>query len=77
MFWRGLMKNRAFLFPLIFLLALLNVQLWAQDNKAPEISFEETTFDFGEVNEGALIEHTYAVYNKGNSVLEIQKVKPG
>ena len=77
MFWGGWMKNRVFLFPALILLTLLNVQIWAQDQKAPEIFFEETTFNCGEVKEGTLIEHTYVVYNKGDAVLNIQNVKPG
>jgi hypothetical protein len=37
----------------------------------------EKGFNAGEVLEGAIIEHTYKVYNKGEAVLRITKISPG
>ena len=38
------------------------------------ISVPSTTFDFGEVMEGAEVEHDFIVKNTGNATLEIRKV---
>jgi hypothetical protein len=37
----------------------------------PEITFEETTFDFGEVTEGETVEHVYRFTNTGKAPLLI------
>jgi hypothetical protein len=42
----------------------------------PRIQLSETNRDFGEVNEGALLEHTFKVFNRGNQPLRIDKVSP-
>lgn len=39
------------------------------------ISFNETTFDFGTVNEGELVSHTYAFTNTGNETLVLSDAK--
>jgi hypothetical protein len=39
----------------------------------PVLSFEETEFDFGTVNEGDIINHTYLFTNAGKSPLVIDK----
>ena len=63
---------------LVFILAAFFCSTaWGQDNAAPEIFFKEKLFDAGEVVEGTVIEHTYPVYNRGNSLLKILKVSPG
>ena len=43
----------------------------------PEIFFKEKSYNANEVMEGDLIEHSYTVYNKGNALLKIEKVRPG
>jgi len=42
---------------------------------APQVKFEETTKDFGIVNEGDVIEHKFIFANTGNSDLIIRKIK--
>ncbi len=43
----------------------------------PSMQIAETTFDFGEVVEGATVEHTFNVKNTGKAVLQIEQVRPG
>jgi len=71
------MTNRVFLFLLLIMVTLLSSMAFGQDAAAPEIFFKEKAFNAGEVVEGARIEHTYTVYNRGNAVLKIQRVRPG
>lgn len=49
----------------------------AQEIKGPLMVMEERFFNFKEVKEGAILEHTFKVLNKGNQTLEIKKVQPG
>jgi hypothetical protein len=37
----------------------------------------ERSFDFRDVEEGKVVEHTFKVLNKGNQPLEITNVNPG
>ncbi len=67
-----------------FLLSLITVTLVAtalpcrgQTISAPRMVLEETSFDFGKVDEGTVVEHDFIVVNKGNQPLEIMKVVPG
>jgi hypothetical protein len=45
--------------------------------EAPKFQVEEPTHDFGEVLEGAEVEHEFVVKNTGNAVLQIEQVRPG
>ena len=49
----------------------------AQQAEGPRIVIEEKSFDAGEIKEGAVIEYTFTVKNRGDEVLEIRKVSPG
>ena len=49
----------------------------AQEIKAPKMVLEEQEFDFKEVKEGEVINHTFKVLNKGDETLKIIKVRPG
>ena len=49
----------------------------AQDNKGPRMTVEGREFDFKEVKEGTVLEHTFKIFNKGNEPLKIISVKPG
>ncbi len=42
---------------------------------APEIAFDKDVFDFGTVNEGDVVEHSFLVTNTGASDLVITKAK--
>jgi len=49
----------------------------AQTPSGPSMVLPERSFDFREVEEGKVVEHTFKVLNKGDQVLEIKKVNPG
>ena len=62
---------------LIFLVFALVVAVHAKVTvSGPQIIIDEQTFDFGAIKEGVSIEHSFKVLNKGDQVLEIEKVKP-
>ncbi len=64
--------------PLTFLLIILDLSVCsAQEINGPRMVLEEKVYDAKEVKENAVIEHTFKVLNKGDSLLEIKKVKPG
>ena len=48
-----------------------------QENKGPKMVVEGREFDFKEVKEGSILEHTFNVFNKGNEPLKIISVRPG
>jgi len=48
-----------------------------QDNKGPRISVEGREFDFKEVKEGTVLEHTFKILNIGDEPLKIISVRPG
>lgn len=43
----------------------------------PKMVVKQDTFNFGEVKEGKVIEHTFKVLNEGDAKLEIKNVRPG
>jgi hypothetical protein len=49
----------------------------AQPASGPRMVLKEKHHDFKEVNEGAVVEHSFKVRNQGDQVLEIQRVNPG
>lgn len=55
--------------------------LWAEEKASaqaqPQISFDATSYDAGEVWEGDRVSHTFIVKNTGIAQLDISKVKPG
>lgn len=59
------------------LLIIIGYQALAQENHGPRMVLEERVFDFGEVKEGEVIEHTFKFFNKGEETLRIIRVKPG
>ena len=48
-----------------------------EGGQGPKAVFKELMFDFGDVKEGDIAEHTFVVANKGDQTLEIKDVKPG
>ena len=72
-------KNSRDIFPRIqshfafaFALLLLTLSTAAADQSGtPNIQFDSQVFDFGTVDEGARINHTFKVANKGNGTLKI------
>lgn len=71
------MKKRVLGFIPLLILTLCSIPAWSQHTTAPEIYFKEKAYVADEVIEGTHIEHTFVVYNRGNAVLRIEKVKPG
>jgi hypothetical protein len=61
-------------FPVSF---FFNPFTFAQPLSGPRMVLEEKHHDLHEVNEGAVVEHSFKVKNQGDQVLEIQRVKPG
>jgi hypothetical protein len=49
----------------------------AQQAAGPRMVLKEKFFDHKNVEEGAVIEHTYKVVNEGDQPLLIKKVTPG
>ncbi len=63
---------------LIFILLFAMADTRAEEGKdGPVMVIPESIFDFKEVKEGTLLEHSFRVYNKGNGVLTIKRIKPG
>ncbi len=67
---------------LLLTTALVFILLWggailAQDHKGPRIAVESPQFDFKEVQEGTVLEHTFKILNKGDETLKIISVRPG
>jgi hypothetical protein len=44
--------------------------------EASSIVLSETSFDFGEVDEGSVVSHDFIVKNTGKAELQISKVRP-
>jgi hypothetical protein len=49
----------------------------AEPVSGPKIVLKEKHHDFEEVDEGAVVEHSFELRNQGDQVLEIQRVNPG
>lgn len=43
----------------------------------PKMVVKQNIFDFGQVKEGNVLEHTFMVLNEGEAKLEIKNVRPG
>lgn len=48
-----------------------------QSATGPQMVMKETSHDFKEVDEGAVLEHSFKVENRGTELLEIKNVNPG
>ena len=59
------------------LICLCAYSAGAEAASGPKMVLKELEFDCGEVKEGAVIEHTFSVLNRGDETLEIIRVKPG
>jgi hypothetical protein len=70
------MKKTLFLilFPVFLMLLIASTGLSGQE-PAPQLVFEEKTFDAKEIKGGDYLEHTFKVFNKGAGTLEITDVK--
>ncbi len=59
---------------LLVLFCLFSSPAWAQSN-GPVITWEKSTFDFGDVVQGDKVEHTFRFKNTGNTPLVITNVQ--
>lgn len=62
---------------LFFLSAFMDYSVLAQDVRGPKMVLKEQVFDFKEVKEGDVVQHTFKVFNEGDQTLEIKNVRPG
>lgn len=67
---------------LLLVMGLLSIAIWgetvpAQGHKGPRIAVQGREFDFKEVKEGTVLEHTFKILNKGDEPLKIISVRPG
>jgi hypothetical protein len=73
------MKRSLFLLVLAacgFAALVLSSGSQAQKPSGPQISFQEKNFDFKDVEEGTVLDHTFKVWNRGDQPLVIEKVSP-
>ena len=61
----------------IFHFAFFTYSAVAQATTGPKMVLAELSFDFKEVKEGQVLEHTFYVYNQGDQPLARKKVVPG
>lgn len=62
---------------IIFVVFSLSVAAFPKTTfSEPVININQKIFDFGTVKEGAVVEHTFRVLNKGDKPLQIKTVKP-
>ncbi|MAT58851.1 MAG: hypothetical protein CMF23_12835 [Ignavibacteriae bacterium] len=59
---------------MLFLLSFLFVTINGQV-VGPKLSVPEKSFDFGDINEGDVVKHTFTIYNTGDDLLVIKDVK--
>lgn len=61
----------------LFFGLILAATLGFQDGKqgGAKIEFFSDSYDFGEIEEGTVVEHVFKFKNSGNAALEIKKVK--
>ena len=55
-------------------LLLASVIINGQESK-PKISVPNDNFDFGDITEGQIVDHSFTIYNTGEKTLEIQRVR--
>lgn len=72
-----MMKSWFFGMVFIFLHAISVYPVLAQEKQGPNMVLREQAYDFKEVKEGEVIEHSFEVRNEGDQVLKIIRVKPG
>lgn len=56
---------------LLALLVLLGISLVAQ----PQITFDEESYDFGNIRQGDVVTHHFVIRNNGNEDLQIERVR--
>ncbi|NME72199.1 DUF1573 domain-containing protein [Flammeovirga aprica] len=59
---------------LALFLGLIGIVASAQDTAGPVITFEEKTYEFGDIHQGDVVEHTFKFSNTGDTPLVITNV---
>ncbi|MBD0403394.1 MULTISPECIES: DUF1573 domain-containing protein [unclassified Flammeovirga] len=59
---------------LALFLGLIGIVASAQDTAGPVITFEEKTYEFGDIHQGDVVEHTFKFSNTGDAPLVITNV---
>jgi len=59
---------------ILFLLSFFFITINGQV-VGPKLSVPEKSFDFGDINEGDVVKHTFTIYNTGDDLLVIKDVK--
>ena len=49
----------------------------SQASQPPRLQIDETSFDFGTIDEGEIVRHAFKVRNLGSGELQITRVTPG
>lgn len=62
---------------IMILLVSLTLMLSAQVPNTAQINFAEPEYDFGEVQEGTVLEHEFEFLNTGTDTLRIIRVQGG
>lgn len=70
------MMKRTIFYPLLALLMLIPFTGFGQQAKEPKISIAKTEHNFGEVNKGETVSHTFVFKNEGEADLLIRNVAP-
>lgn len=65
------------LFIMLAAVILIKPCYGAEDVPEPVIELKNDTYHFGQVKEGEIVTHDFKLFNRGETVLEIKKVKPG
>lgn len=68
------MKKLLFVFTAILAFSFAS-QAQSTDANAPEITFEKTTFDFGDIKQGQVVNASFKFKNTGKSPLILQNVQ--
>jgi hypothetical protein len=73
------MKRHSIGLSIIILLCLMSICFaeTPQEVKGPRLLIVEKSANLGDVQEGAVLEHTFKVKNTGDQPLQIERVKPG
>lgn len=67
---------RKFIIPILFSLVFLNINPGHILANSPKLFIPVASYDFGEIPEGQVVEHVFALKNTGKTPLEIISVTP-
>ena len=67
--------NRLLLLPLAFVALSVSAQVISGQKNGAIISWENQTFDFGDIVQGEKVEHTFSLTNQGNEPLVITNIQ--